>query len=51
MNGSAIGAKWVYRNKINDEGQIIRNKARLVTKGYNQEFKIDFEESFAPVVR
>ena len=51
LNGSIIGTKWVYRNKINEEGQIIRNKARLVTKGYNQEFGIDFEESFAPVVR
>ena len=48
-NDSMIGTKWVYRNKINEEGQIVRNKARLVAKGYNQEFGIDFEESFAPV--
>ena len=46
-----IGTKWVYRNKINEEGKIVRNKARLVAKGYNQEFGIDFEESFAPVAR
>ena len=32
-------------------GKIIRNKAKLVAKGYNQEFEIDFEESFAPVAR
>ena len=51
LNGLVIRTKWVYRNKINEEGQIVRNKARLVTKGYNQEFRIDFEESFAPVVR
>ena len=51
LNSSVIGSKWVYRNKINEEGQIIRNKARLVAKGYNQEFEIDFEESFAPVAR
>ena len=50
-NGSVIGTRWVYRNKINEEGKIIRNKARLVTKGYNQKFGIDFEESFAPVAR
>ena len=50
-NGSVIGTRWVYRNKINEEGKIIRNKARLVAKGYNQEFGIDFEESFAPVAR
>ena len=51
LNDSVIGTKWVYRNKINEEGKIMRNKARLVGKGYNQEFGIDFEESFAPVVR
>ena len=51
LNGSVIGTKWVYRNKINEEGQIVRNKARLVAKGYNQKFGIDFEESFAPVTR
>ena len=51
LNGSVIGTKWVYRNKINEEGQIVRNKARLVAKGYNQEFSIDFEESFTPVTK
>ena len=51
LNGSVIGTKWVYRNKINEEGQIIRNKAILVSKDYNQEFGIDFEESFAPIAR
>ena len=51
LNGSIIGTKWVYRNKINEEVKIIRNKARLVAKVYNQEFGIDFEEYFAPVAR
>ena len=51
LNGSIIGTKWVYRNKINEEGQIIRNKVRLVAKRYNHKFRIDFEESFAPVTR
>ena len=46
-----IGTKWVYRNKINERGKIIINKARLVAKGYNQEFGINFEESFALVAR
>ena len=50
-NGSVIGTRWVYKNKINEEGKIIKNKARLVAKGYNQEFRIDFEESFTPVAR
>ena len=51
LNGLVIGTKWVYRNKINEEGQILRNKTRLVAKEYNQKFGIDFEESFAPVAR
>ena len=44
-----IGTKWVFKNKMNEDGQIIRNKARLVCKGYSQIEGIDFEETFAPV--
>jgi len=44
-----IGTKWVFKNKMNEEGQVIRNKARLVCKGYSQIEGIDFEEKFAPV--
>ena len=51
LNGSVIGTKWIYRNKLNEEGQVVRNKAKLVAKEYNQEFGIDFEESYAPVAR
>eukprot|EP00253_Pinus_taeda_P036237 PITA_36237 len=44
-----IGTKWVFKNKMNEEGQVIRNKARLVCKGYSKIGGIDFEETFAPV--
>nr|GEZ71825.1 retrovirus-related Pol polyprotein from transposon TNT 1-94 [Tanacetum cinerariifolium] len=47
----AIGTKWVYRNKKDDRGIIIKNKARLVAQGHTQEEGIDYEEVFAPVAR
>ena len=50
-NISIIGTKWVFRNKIDENGNIIRNKARLVAQGYCQEEDIDYEETFAPVAR
>ncbi|GJS00330.1 retrovirus-related pol polyprotein from transposon TNT 1-94 [Tanacetum coccineum] len=47
----AIGTKWVFRNKKDERGIVIRNKARLVIQGHRQEEGIDYEEVFAPVVR
>ncbi|GKB46044.1 putative reverse transcriptase, RNA-dependent DNA polymerase [Tanacetum coccineum] len=47
----AIGTKWVYRNKKDEIGIVVRNKARLVTQGYTQEEGIDYDDVFALVVR
>nr|GFA14784.1 retrovirus-related Pol polyprotein from transposon TNT 1-94 [Tanacetum cinerariifolium] len=46
-----ITLKWIYKVKLDEIGGILKNKARLVARVYRQEEGIDFEESFAPVVR
>ncbi|KAL8121885.1 hypothetical protein AgCh_018575 [Apium graveolens] len=50
-NKSSIDTKWVFRNKMDENGIVIRNKARLVPKGYSQQEGIDFDETFAHVAR
>ncbi|GJX57715.1 putative ribonuclease H-like domain-containing protein [Tanacetum coccineum] len=47
----AIGTKWVYRNKKDERGIVVKNKASLVAQGYKQEEGIDYDEVFAPVAR
>ncbi|GJW82583.1 retrovirus-related pol polyprotein from transposon TNT 1-94 [Tanacetum coccineum] len=46
-----INLKWLWKNKRDEENTVIRNKSRLVAKGYAQKEGIDFKESFAPVAR
>eukprot|EP00253_Pinus_taeda_P013836 PITA_13836 len=51
IDKNVIGTKWIFKNKLNENGDVVRNKARLVCKGYVQQEGIKFEETFAPVAR
>ena len=46
-----IGTNWIFKNKLNEEGNVVRNKARLVAQGYVKEEGINYEETYAPVAR
>nr|GFB99155.1 retrovirus-related Pol polyprotein from transposon TNT 1-94 [Tanacetum cinerariifolium] len=48
---NVINLKWLWKTKRNEENTVIRNKSRLVAKGYAKNKGVDFEESFAPVAR
>jgi hypothetical protein len=48
---NVIGTKWVFENKHEDDGEIVRNKACLVAQGFSQVEGLEFGETFAPVAR
>jgi hypothetical protein len=48
---NVIGTKWVFKNKQGEDGEVVRNKARLVSQGYSQVEYLEFRETFAPIAR
>ena len=48
---NVIGTKWIFKNKSDEHGTVIRNKSRLVVQGYTQVEWIDFDETFASIAR
>jgi hypothetical protein len=48
---NVIGTKWVFKNKQGEDGEVVRNKARVVAQGYSQVEGLDFGETFALVAR
>ena len=48
---NVIGTKWIFKNKFDEHGIVIRNKSRLVAQGYTQVEGVDFDETFALVIR
>ncbi|GJU87997.1 retrovirus-related pol polyprotein from transposon TNT 1-94 [Tanacetum coccineum] len=50
-NVTIIGTKWVYSKKLDENGVVSHNKARLVAQGYNQQKGIDYDKTYAPIAR
>lgn len=46
-----VGSKWIFKRKVEENGNVAQYKARLVVQGFSQKFRTDFDEVFAPEVR
>ena len=51
IDHSIIRTKQIFKNKLDENDDVVRNKARLVAKEYNQEERIDYDETYAPITR
>ena len=51
IDKNVIGTKWVFKKTINEQGKVVRNKSRLVCKGYSQLEGIDYDKTYAPLAR
>ena len=49
--GKKVGVKWIFKIKFKEDGEVDKQKALLVAKGYTQQHRIDYVEVFAPVAR
>lgn len=49
LGGKIIGVKWVYKTKLNENGEVDKYKAWLVSKGYSQKYGVDYTEAFVPM--
>jgi len=50
-NTNIVGCRWVFREKHDAEGKVAKYRARIVARGFTQEFGVDYEETFAPVAK
>ena len=50
-NKNSIGVKWIYKTKLNVEGEVEKHKERLVSQGFSQKPNIDYNKTFAPIDR
>jgi hypothetical protein len=51
LRGKIIGVKWIFKTKLNEHREVDKYKTRLVAKGYNQQYGVDYAEVFALVAR